>query len=252
MLEHILPLIPPHKKYVEPFAGGAAVFFAKPPSPVEVLNDINGNLANFYRVMKLDFEALHRLIDATLHDEHTYKRARDIYRGKVEATDVERAWAVWVAAAMSFGGNFFTHFQITCNAADRSNPGTHTRNKRKEFGQCAKRLEETMILDKDAIIVLHKYNQVDSFAYCDPPYIEVDQGPYCGYTRRQYLQLLCNLSRFKGKFLLSSYDTDLLQWFTKRYGWRQKFIGQRLGVKGTKQRKIEVLTWNYEKELTLF
>lgn len=252
MIEHILPLIPPHKKYVEPFAGGAAVFFAKRPSSVEVLNDINGNLANFYRVMKLDFENLHRLVDATLHDEHTYKRARNIYRGKTAATDVERAWAVWVAAAMSFGGNFFTHFQITCKAADKSNPGIHTRNKRIEFKKAAHRLESTMILEKDAITVLQKFDQADSFVYCDPPYVNMYQGHYAGYTRKEYLKLLCILSRFKGKFLLSSYDTEVLQWFAKRYGWQQKSFEQRLGVKGTKQRKVEILTYNYNIELTLF
>ena len=53
MLSHILPLIPKHKCYVEPFCGGAAVFFAKDKSSNEILNDNNNNLINFYRILKI-------------------------------------------------------------------------------------------------------------------------------------------------------------------------------------------------------
>lgn len=58
MLKHLLPLVPEHNLYTESFAGGAALYWAKEPSPVEVLNDVNGNLINFYRVLKNDFNAL--------------------------------------------------------------------------------------------------------------------------------------------------------------------------------------------------
>ena len=54
----ILKLIPEHTSYVEPFIGGAAVFFAKEPSESEVINDTNGELINFYEVLKRDFSAL--------------------------------------------------------------------------------------------------------------------------------------------------------------------------------------------------
>jgi DNA adenine methylase len=54
----ILKLIPEHKIYVEPFIGGAAVYFAKEPAPCEVINGTNGELVNFYEVMKRDFPSL--------------------------------------------------------------------------------------------------------------------------------------------------------------------------------------------------
>jgi DNA adenine methylase len=58
LAKRILPLYPPHECYVEPFAGGAALFFMKTPSGVEVLNDINGELINLYRVVKHHLEEL--------------------------------------------------------------------------------------------------------------------------------------------------------------------------------------------------
>lgn len=252
MIPFILPLIPAHKKYVEAFAGGAAVFFAKRPSAVEILNDKNGNVANFYRVMKTDFNRLTSAIEATLHCEHTYKEARKIYRNPGDFTPLRRAWAFWVGSAMSFGGMLFTSFQIACNSADKGNPGRSTQNKKNYFRRTAGRLDGTMILEKDALSVLRKFNQVDTFAYLDPPYIGVNQGHYKGYSEQDFINLLDTCSSFKGKFLLSSYESDILKEYTERERWTTKRIDQRLGVKGNKQRKIEVLTSNYTLMPTLF
>lgn len=252
MVKHIVPFIPPHKKYVEPFAGGAAVFFAKGPSQVEVLNDLNGNVSNFYRVMKLRFDDLAKEIEATLHCESNYKRAREIYRNPGDYNELERAWAFWVGSAMSFGSNLFTHFQITSNSADRSNPGSRTAYRRRRFKKTAGRLDKVMVLEKDALAVLEKYNQPDTFAYVDPPYIGVNQGHYKGYTEEDFRALLSLLSEFSGKWILSSYRSDMLDEFTDEFGWNKREIDQRLGVKGTKQRKVEVLTGNFVFEPNLF
>ncbi|MGL4982647.1 MAG: DNA adenine methylase [Treponemataceae bacterium] len=63
----ILSLIPEHKTYVESFVGGGAIFFAKQPSPCEVINDTNCELINFYEVLKTDFDALSKLVELSLH-----------------------------------------------------------------------------------------------------------------------------------------------------------------------------------------
>ena len=65
MVSTILPLIPPHKIYVEPFLGGAAIFFAKKPSDFECINDLNGALVTFYQVVVSDFAILRKLIVET-------------------------------------------------------------------------------------------------------------------------------------------------------------------------------------------
>lgn len=94
MLRHILPRIPKHRVYIEPYAGGAAVFFAKQPSPVEILADTNGSLCNLYACMQSDFDELHERIGNTLHCEFTYQKAMLIHKSKAGSHDqVSRALA---------------------------------------------------------------------------------------------------------------------------------------------------------------
>ena len=79
MLRHILPLIPAHKIYVEPFFGGGAVYWAKEPVKCEVINDTNMNVVNFYEVLKHNYFDLRKRVEATLHSRETYKKAMIIY-----------------------------------------------------------------------------------------------------------------------------------------------------------------------------
>ena len=102
MLGTILPLIPEHKIYTEAFFGGGAVFWAKQPARVEFINDHNAEVINFYRVLKNDFAALKREIDATLHSEGMQKEAKAIYRNPSGYSAVKRAWALWVLSHQSF------------------------------------------------------------------------------------------------------------------------------------------------------
>ena len=79
MLSIILPMIPEHQIFVEPFVGGGAVFFAKEPAKVELINDKNGEVVNFYNVVKTRFPELKELVDATLHSEKQQKETKHIY-----------------------------------------------------------------------------------------------------------------------------------------------------------------------------
>jgi len=90
----IVPLIPPHVVYAEPFAGGATIFFAKPPAKVEVLNDTNGELINFYRVISEKYNNLQKEIRQTLHSRKLYEDARVVYANPHLFSEVKRAWAV--------------------------------------------------------------------------------------------------------------------------------------------------------------
>jgi DNA adenine methylase len=91
------------------------------------------------------------------------------------------------------------------------------------------------------------YGGKDSFFYSDPPYFNSNCGHYDGYSREDFDALLRLKSRLQGKFLLSSYDSDLLQQYVKEYGWHQVKIEQGVSVnKGYGgKKKIEVLTANY-------
>jgi len=96
MARHIVPLIPPHKIYTEAFFGGGAIFFEKPPSEVEIINDLNGEVVNFYSVLTTDFWRLNELVQATLHSREQYEQAMVVYNNPKLFDPVKRAWAFWI------------------------------------------------------------------------------------------------------------------------------------------------------------
>jgi DNA adenine methylase len=108
----------------------------------------------------------------------------------------------------------------------------------------AKRLERTSIFCREALDVIKKSDHEDAFHYVDPPYFNADMGHYAGYTSADFEKLLQLLATLKGKFMLSSYPSDLVSNYAKRYGW--KVIEFELPRSAGSGRKVEVLTMNYE------
>lgn len=248
MLPHILPLIPDHKVYVEAFAGGASLYFYKNTSSVEMLNDTNRNVTNFYRALKtkLYFDQLMEMIEGTLHCEETHKLANKIYHHPETYSIVERAWAFWVTCNMSFSGEAGGSFQYAWNKKDTWHTAVTIKNKRNLFKRYINRLSETTIFSQKAEELIQKVDKPEVFVYSDPPYIGARQGHYSGYTEDDYEALLKAKAKMKGKFLLSSYDDEVREHYAQKYGWNTQKITQRLGVTGMQKEKVEVLTWNYD------
>ncbi len=130
LASRIIGLIPEHRIYVEPFFGGGAVFWAKEPSEVEIVNDTNGELINFYRVLRQNADALIKEIDATLNSRETYRHAEVVLRNADMFDEVKRAWAVWVVSNMAYCHKWFAGWgyqlsvrQAIANARDRIGGG---------------------------------------------------------------------------------------------------------------------------------
>lgn len=242
LLKHILPLIPTHKLYCEPFFGGGAVLFAKPPSDTEVVNDINGELVNFYKVVKTQFAELQKEIQATPHSRELYKEAMIVYSNPQLFSAVKRAWAVWVTTNQGFASMIGSWGFGKDDSKEAS-----LKNKRENFQKpIADRLSKVQLEHNDAIKVLNRCDTKDAFAYCDPPYIGSDMGHYKGYTEEEYKNLLDALAKFKGKFLLSSYPSTILNKYIKKYKWRvQKIVKSVAVTKHTDKQKTEMLVMNY-------
>ncbi len=245
MLHYLLALVPPHRTYVEAFAGGASLFWGKAPSKMEVLNDMNGNIANFYTIMKTRFEELRTKVECTLHDEYTHRQACQIYRKPEDHDELTRAWAFWTAANMSYAHEVGGSFQWSRNKKDSWHPPVKTHNKRNNFKKYTSRLEHTLIFNKDALKVIEKLDDPETFFYLDPPYVGANQGHYDGYKQEDFTAMIDQLASIKGKFLLSSYQNDYLTKVTNQQGWHTEAIEMRLGVV-VGQKKTEVLTWNYD------
>ena len=242
----ILRFIPSHHLYGEPFVGGAAVFFSKDPSEIEVINDTNTELINFYRVCKNRFHELNSLVRVTLHSRQLHDDAWVIYNKPHLFDEVRRAWAVWVLSTQSFSAMLDGSWGY-----DKSEQTTTKKiiNKREQFTEdLAMRLNNVQIECADALYIIQSRDTEGSFFYCDPPYYNSDCGHYDGYSEQDFENLLKLLAGIKGKFLLSSYPSPLLQRHAKANGWNMWSVEQGVSVNaksGYLKRKIEVLTANY-------
>jgi len=248
MAAMIVPMIPEHVLYAEPFVGGAAIFFAKTKSKVEVINDTNREAVNFYRQVQNNFVSLEKEIQITLHSRDLHRKASVIYNNPDMFDDIKRAWAFWTLSAQCFGSIIDGSFGY-----DKKKGATSKKidNKRKSFTEeFAVRLQNVQIECADALYVIRSRDTKDSFFYCDPPYYNANMGHYDGYTKQDFDNLLDALSKIEGKFLLSSYPSDLLTEYTKKFGWYHKETEMTVSVAkvgNTKpKRKIEVLTANYD------
>ena len=246
MLKEILPRIPKHRIYTESFFGGGAVFFAKNPIESEVINDTNSMAITFYEVCKSDFEKLKEKIEATPFSRATYKVACSVYQMPHLFNRLQQAWAFYVGTNMGFA------CQIGSWGFDKYSKRVKSfQNKKLAFDESIfHRLEKVQIECKDACEVIKQRDAIDAFHYVDPPYINVHQGHYSGYTEANYINLLKTLASIKGKFLLSSYPSDLLELYTTEFGWYSKTFDKPLSAQKAKagkirKRKIEVLTANY-------
>jgi DNA adenine methylase len=147
----ILGMIPEHQVYCEPFCGGAAIFFAKEPSKVEIINDTNGEIINFYEVLRRDFVALEREIEISLHSRKQHHHAEVVYANPDMFDRVKRAWAVWMLANISYGSKL-----NGCFGYDRT--GTTSKkmaNKRSKFNaNYAIRLQKVQIECGDALRII--------------------------------------------------------------------------------------------------
>jgi DNA adenine methylase len=109
MLDVILPNIPEHKHYVEPFCGTAIVYLHKQPAKISTLNDIDGNIINFFRVLqdRDKTRELLRRLRYTPWARAEYKRACLILSSNRELDEITRAWAFYVAQCMSMKASYY-------------------------------------------------------------------------------------------------------------------------------------------------
>jgi DNA adenine methylase len=247
LIHRISPLIPKHSSYIEPFFGGGSLFFSLPKNKSEIINDTNDAVITFFKVLQNNFDELKKKVDATLYSRATYKVAKTMYQAPHLFDDVQRAWSFWVLTALGFSGT------IGSFSYDKDSSKARTfRNKKLRFSkELSTRLETTQIENTDALKVINSRMTNDSFAFIDPPYLSgADQGHYKGYTEQEYINLLDTLENIKGKFLLTTYDSVLLDTYVKKNNWYQIKIEKPLTAYksdgGKRKKKLEIFTANYD------
>ncbi len=203
----ILEMLPSHTCYVEPFAGAAWVLFAKPPSDVEVLNDLDQELVTFFRVVKEKPEQLIESFEWELVSRAEFERLADL--DPIQLTDVQRAHRFYYLIMAGWGGELdYPRFQTSITDGGHGNRLIGALNTlRERLEPIHDRLRTVIIENLDWRECIDRYDRPATLMYVDPPY----PGNGCNYAHNMRdwsdHQLLAErLKTAKCKWILSSYD----------------------------------------------
>ena len=214
MQAKLLPLLPQHREYVEPFFGGGSVFFAKSPALVETINDLDSAVMGFFRVLRDQPEEFLRLAQLTPYSRELYSECRATWQE--EPDEVRRAWRWWVVARLSFSGQFCqsTSTAVTHSCRGMAETCSRLLNSVEHLPEVASRLQRAQIENAPALRVLERYCTPNSLAYLDPPYVNSTRrkgGYTCEMTDTDHAALVEAILRLPGKFVLSGYAHCLYQ-----------------------------------------
>lgn len=214
MLGRLLPLIPPHHTYVEVFGGGAALLFNKEPSPVEVYNDIDGDLVNFFRVLRdpEKFQRFYQLVQLTPYSREEFEYCFDTLKDSTD--DVERAYKFFVVARMSMSGMGVLGVRRWSYVISESYRGMSENVSKwlsviERLPEFHARVMRVQIENDDFRRIIPRYDTKETLFYCDPPYVSETRGHVryrCDMTVEDHKDLVELLLSARGMVLLSGYQ----------------------------------------------
>lgn len=214
MVKKILPYFTLHRTYVEPFGGGASVLFAKEPSPIEVYNDIDSNVVNFFRLIRdlEKFEKFRLLVSLTPYSREEYYFCKNTWKDCEDEIEGIRRW--FVVVRMNFGGHHSWGYAITDSCRNMSSTCSKWLSMIDLLPQIYERLMRVQIEHDDFRKIFSRYDTKDTLFYCDPPYIPETRksGKYKHeMTLEDHAELVEILLNLKGKVVLSGYAHPIYQ-----------------------------------------
>lgn len=242
MAKEIVSLMPSHRSYLEPFFGSGAVLFNKPPSAIETVNDIDGDIVNFFQVLRERPDDLAEAISLTPY-------ARDVFDDAHEnrGTDpFDRAYRFAIRSKMGHGFKAYqkTGFKIDVYARERSYCVNCWNRLPKDLMQAVIRLKDVQIENRPALELIRRFNYDNVLIYADPPYLlNTRGGKQYRYEmdEQDHLDLLAALIQHKGLVILSGYPSEMYD--RELIGWSRI---TRKSYNQNADRRTEVLWCNFE------
>lgn len=201
----ILERIPEHTCYVEPFFGAGWVYFGKEPSKVEVINDIDKELINMFRMIKYHAPEIERVLEYEFSGRDMFEEYKHC---TVEyLTEIQRAVRFLYLISQSFAGK-----------GETFGYGTTSKPASQIFYQgvlrdIKERLRNTYVENKSFEDIIKRYDRPHSFFFCDPPYFET-AGYGNEFGEQEHLLLRDTLSQIKGKFMVTINDhPKVKEWY---------------------------------------
>jgi DNA adenine methylase len=250
-LDWLLPLLPPCHHYCEPFAGSGAILLNREPSPVETFNDLDGEIANFFRVLRDDKERLVEAIGLTPFSREEFSIACEMDQ---DLTPLERARRFFVRARQVRTGLAQTaSLGRWANCKDTSRAGMSGAVSRwlgsvEDLPEIAVRLLRVQIENRPAVDVIRLYDSPGTLFYCDPPYVHLTRGDNNAYgyemTDDEHRALAHVLNSAQGRVAISNYQCELMEELYPPPKW-SKYTAERT-IHSTKDKRTEALWTNYD------
>jgi len=217
LLHDLLPLIPYDEVFVDVFGGGGSVLLNRRSSPVDVYNDLDGNLVNLFRVMQHPQHSaeLERRLRSTLYSKAEFVKAIAIIRGEVAPSDdIEQAWAMFVNMNQSVVGRVIrtqgNWARAAISVSGESAVIAGWKSIIRRMPQIYERLSMVLIEDRDAIECVQYWDGPHTVLYVDPPYVHdtrVEDTYYAHeMTNEQHESLIDALVDAQGRVVVSGYD----------------------------------------------
>lgn len=251
-LDWLLPLLPKCHHYCEPFAGSAAVLLNREPSPVETYNDLDGEVCNFFRVLRNQKAQLTKAIGLTPFSREEFAIACELDPAQ---SSLERARRFYVRARQVRTGLAQTaSVGRWANCMDTSRAGMSGVVSRWLGGvemlpTIGERLLRVQIENRPAGEVVRLYDSTETLFYCDPPYVHETRGDAKAYgyemTDEQHRDLAVSLNEAIGMVAFSNYDCDLINKLYPPNRWR-RIVGPERTNHSTKDTRTEVLWVNFD------
>ena len=251
-LAWLLPLLPECHHYCEPFAGSGSVLLNRPPSQVETYNDLDGEVVNFFRVLRDEKDRLVEAIGLTPFSREEFALACML---DPALPPLERARRFYVRARQVRTGLAQTAtVGRWANCKNTSRAGMSGVVSRwlgavEDLPRIAQRLLRVQIENRPAVQMIPLYDSPKTLFYCDPPYVHETRGDSKAYgyemTDQQHAELSSVLNAAHGMVAISNYECDLMDRLYPSPKWRKATSGARTNH-ATKGTRIEVLWTNYE------
>lgn len=253
MAPDIVKLFPPHLAYVEPYAGGLSVLFAKDPSNCsEVVNDLDGDVACFWRCLRDEetFARLRRKLTFTPFSELDYLSAQAMV-DVPPSDDVVRAWGFFVRCRQSMAGRQkgFSPISRTRTRRGMNEQASGWLSAIEGLPEVHERLKRVVILNRPAVEVIRTQAGSKVLQYLDPPYHPDTRTAKEIYrhemTAGDHEAMLTTVLGCEGMFAISGYRCDLYDRMLS--GWKRHEFDMPNHAAGgdTKRRMVECLYCNF-------
>lgn len=227
MLKFILPMIPKHTTYVEPFFGGGAVFFAKERSHHEIINDIDKQLVEFNRCCKYHLDPLLDEMDFVLNARQEFED----YREQQGLTELQRAARWFIRNRLSFGGMGSTF------AVSRTQELPSRSQRLIAIRALSRRLDRTTIENRDWEWILKTYDHPEAFVFLDPPYFDSGGAAYAGWDEVTLQRFATAVTNLQGTWMVTFQDCDEVRDLFTGYKLRAIERANGIGNHANKKRK---------------